>query len=141
MTTTDPGGRAAAHAPGPVLVNAAEPGHERMLMTAELDQLRLQVDIGSEVTVIRLDGELDPHTAPLLQREFDRVVDLGATRVVFDLRDLRFIDSSGLRVVISAHRRLTTSGGSFALASPNDTTRRLLEITGLLDHFEIVEAP
>lgn len=110
-----------------------------MQMGAEVDQLRLQVDTGNDAAVIHLHGELDPHTAPLLQREVDRLIDLGSTRVVCDLRDLRFIDSSGLRVVISAHRRLVGSGGSFALAAPNDTTRRLLEITGLLDHLEIVD--
>jgi len=73
-------------------------------MTVELsaDHLRLRVEHGDAETIIFVDGELDPHTAPLLQREVDRLFESGRTAIVLELSRLGFLDSSGLRVVIRA---------------------------------------
>lgn len=92
-------------------------------------------DEGSD-TVFVLRGELDPHTAPDLRNQLDRVLESGRSRLVLDLAGLTFIDSSGLRVVISAHKDTVERGGGLVLRSPSPTTRRLLDITGLLDHIE-----
>ena len=106
-------------------------------MTSNLDQLRITVEPGDDRDVVHLDGELDPHTAPLLKQEVDRLAEGGSTHVVLDLSRLAFIDSSGLRVVISAHRDMADRGGQLTLRSPSDTAQRLLEITGLVDHITI----
>jgi anti-anti-sigma factor len=91
---------------------------------------------GSEC-VVTLVGELDPHTSPLLEREIDEGLSGGAQRLVLDLAELRFIDSSGLRVIIKAYKELEKRGGELILRSPNETAMRLFEITDLVDHFTI----
>lgn len=105
-------------------------------VTSSLDQLTVVVDRAAEPPVIALSGELDPHTAPLLQREIDGVLTEG-TDLVLDLSQLGFVDSSGLRVLISAQHQLADHGGTLVLRSPSETVRRLLEITGLVDHITI----
>lgn len=103
----------------------------------DLDEpLEIEVSDEGPDTVFVLRGELDPHTAPQLRSELDRVLASGRCRLVLDLAGLSFIDSSGLRVVISAHKDSVERGGGLALRSPSPTTRRLLDITGLLDHIE-----
>jgi anti-sigma B factor antagonist len=99
--------------------------------------LRIVAHRDGDTATFTLAGELDPHTAPTLADELDEAIAGGATTVVLQLEELSFIDSSGLRVVISAHRQLDEKGGRLVLRSPSDTVRRLLEITGLLDHIEI----
>jgi anti-anti-sigma factor len=109
-------------------------------VTSDIDQLRVQIEADGPAdgpVVIHLDGELDPHTAPALQGALDEVTRNGASEVVLDLAELRFIDSSGLRVVISAHRTLSDAGGRLVLRSPSETASRLLEITGLTGHLTI----
>ena len=106
-------------------------------MNLNSEQLHIEVDEQADEVVITLDGELDPHTAPLLAREVERLIGQGSTTVVLELSKLRFIDSSGLRVVVSAHRELEAQGGRLSLRSPSATAKRLLEITGLVDHLEI----
>jgi anti-sigma B factor antagonist len=96
--------------------------------------LSIEVHQEGETATLTLVGELDPHTAPLLSDELENLVDEGASTVVLVLAGLGFIDSSGLRVLIAADRDLTERGGTLVLRSPSDTVRRLLEITGLLDH-------
>lgn len=81
--------------------------------------------------VLALRGELDPHTAPIVDDHVNRALDAGATRVILDLAGLSFIDSSGLRSVIAAHKALDGRGGTLVLRSPGPTTQRLLDVTGL----------
>ncbi|MCD9622712.1 STAS domain-containing protein [Rhabdothermincola salaria] len=108
-------------------------------MSADLDQpLKIVVSSEGDTVVVSLTGELDPHTVPMLADELDDAIDGGATSVALDLSGLTFIDSSGLRVVIATHRRLEESGGRLVLRAPSDTVRRLLELTGLLGHIDIV---
>jgi len=96
--------------------------------------LTIEVHREGDEATLTLTGELDPHTAPMLTDELETLMGEGVTSVVLVLSDLGFIDSSGLRVVIAADRDLTASGGRLVLRSPSETVRRLLEITGLLDH-------
>jgi anti-anti-sigma factor len=103
------------------------------------DPLTISVSHEGDEALLVLKGELDPHTAPRLRDQIDQVAGDGASRIVLDLADLGFIDSSGLRVIISAHKQAAERGGRLVLRSPSPTARRLLDITGLLDHIEISE--
>lgn len=77
-------------------------------------------------------GELDCATAPELERRIgDLVEDQGNLKVVLDLKDMSFVDSSGLSVFASAHKRLTQREGELILAHPSPSTAKVLAITGL----------
>jgi anti-sigma B factor antagonist len=106
------------------------------------DQLTVTVDRSAQPPRVALVGELDPHTAPALEQAIDQVLegrDDTATDLVLDLSGLAFVDSSGLRVLISAQHQLAERGGTLTLHDPSPTVRRLLEITGLIDHISITE--
>jgi anti-anti-sigma factor len=100
------------------------------------EPLIIEVDDEGADTVFVLRGELDPHTAPRLRTEIDRAFESGRANLVLDLAGLSFIDSSGLRVIISAHKDAAERNGHLVLRSPSQTTRRLLDITGLIEHIE-----
>jgi anti-anti-sigma factor len=103
------------------------------------DPLTIEASRDGDVAVLVVKGELDPHTAPKLRDRIDDAVAAGSSEVVLDLSQLDFIDSSGLRVIISAHKAAVERGGRLVLRSPSPTAKRLLDITGLLDHIEIGE--
>ena len=93
--------------------------------------LDLDVDPGP-VTRIVLAGDLDPATAPALEAAVEALVaDAAVARGLLDLGALAFIDSSGLRVFVTAREALAARGAALALANPSGNTRRLLDITGL----------
>jgi anti-sigma B factor antagonist len=107
-------------------------------VSPELEQpLRIVTSRDDDTVVVSLTGELDPHTVPMLAEELDDALASGVTSVALDLSGLTFIDSSGLRVVISTHRQLEERGGKLVVRQPSDTVRRLLELTGLLGHIEV----
>jgi len=91
-------------------------------------------DVGG-VTVLVLKGELDVSTSAELERELDRLG--GRDSVVVDLRELQFIDSTGLSVLVRAHQRAVEAGRSFALVPGSGQAQRLLELTGLDERLTI----
>lgn len=107
------------------------------MVTSPEPLFAVEIDRDGTSLTLHLRGELDPHTAPDLRAEVDAAVDDDTTLVVFDLRALDFLDSSGLRVILATHRRVTEQGGRFVLRSPSPSTSRILEITGLPDLLEI----
>ena len=69
------------------------------------DHLRIDVAHDDDRVVLSLDGELDMASAPLLQRAIEDVELAGKPMVVLDLQRLEFIDSTGLRIILSARAR------------------------------------
>jgi anti-sigma B factor antagonist len=89
---------------------------------------------------VELAGELDLLSAPQLREMLVEIftVDL-PRRLVLDLSDLIYLDSTGLSVFVTAHKRASASGIAFCLANPNASVRRLLKITALDQIFVIVD--
>src|SRR4029077_17086321 len=82
-------------------------------------------------------GEVDMATAPQLRDTLLALVDAGASRIVLDCRGLDFLDSSGIGVLIAVRKRLGDDG-SLTLEAPPAHVRKVLELTGVNDHVEIV---
>jgi len=101
-----------------------------------------RVDVHPERDVVRVVpvGELDLATAGVLEHELHELRSAGFDRVVLDLRELTFIDSSGIRVVLAEHRFADTSNHEFSLISGPPAIQRALEICGLLGLLDVNEA-
>ena len=89
----------------------------------------IQDDRRNEVARLALRGELDLATAPELDEHLMRVEQDGVRAVLLDLRDLTFVDSTGLRTFLGAQRRAEENGHRLALIGANDQLRKLLQIT------------
>ena len=85
---------------------------------------------------IVLAGEIDIAAADAVRAELARCTS-AARPVTVDLRDVSFIDSSGIEVLCAARRDAERVGGSVVLRSPSDVVVRVLEVTGLDDLFPI----
>jgi anti-sigma B factor antagonist len=88
--------------------------------------------------VVAVMGEIDLFTAPEFKQRVSAPIDAGRTRVVVDLPETTFIDSSSLGVLIGAHRRLRRLEGSLAIVCSNDAIVKTFRITGLDGVFTIV---
>jgi anti-sigma B factor antagonist len=101
--------------------------------------LDLSVDEGPTTTVA-LSGDLDPATAPQLDEVLLRLSgEAEVKRVVLDLAELSFLDSSGLRVFVTAREALISRGADLVLRRPTANVSRLLDITGLGEIIEVDE--
>ena len=104
---------------------------------APFDVRRVDHPLG---VLLTLGGELDLATVPLLQEQLDRA-GRGRGAVVIDLSGLRFIDSSGLHMLVRAERQLRASGGQLVLVRGPRAVRRVFELTGLDRYFAWCDFP
>lgn len=86
-----------------------------------------------EFAVISVGGELDLATAPRLQEHITDLLDRGRSRLVFDLTQVSFCDSTGLATLIHAKNSCDEAGGFVRLAAPPREVLRILEVCGLVE--------
>src|SRR5919197_6645298 len=95
--------------------------------------LDVREDRDHSAQVLEVSGELDAASAPALRERLAEVATRGGGPVVMDLSVLRFIDSTGLSVLLNTKRRLTRRGRGFAVVCPPGHVRRILEVTQLFE--------
>ena len=87
--------------------------------------------------LIRVWGELDVATAPEVHHALGSAITLPTKKVILDLCEVRFLDSTGLQALIKAQRRLAGLRRGFIVACPDGSVRRALEIANLIASFRV----
>ena len=80
---------------------------------------------------IALEGRLDTMTSPELEKELNERLD-NAEELVFDFANVEYISSAGLRVLLSAHKKMSGKGG-MKIRNINEIVREVFEVTGFTD--------
>src|SRR3989442_2029982 len=111
------------------------------LLTAPRLDVAVSARDGHE-RVVTLSGELDVSTAPGLRESLAELIATApATTVVIDLRELEFIDSTGLGLLVGAQKQARDEGRDLVLGSPRRPVYRALQAAGLVDVFHIRPDP
>ncbi len=94
---------------------------------------RLTVDIRYEedIAVIEARGECDLITSRKLKEAADSLFNTGRCKIIFDLRDMNYIDSSGFRVLLEAKNKAVEKGGDIALVSLTAPVERVYTLLRL----------
>jgi anti-sigma B factor antagonist len=94
--------------------------------------------IDEERHVLAVRGEIDLFTAPELKQVLAEAIEGGRIRIIVDLTDTTFLDSTALGVLIGAVKRLRSRDGALAIVNVDDNIAKTFEITGLDQIFTIV---
>jgi anti-sigma B factor antagonist len=89
------------------------------------------------VELLMVEGELDIATAPRLLSVLNKAVQEVLHSLVVDLSDCGFMDSTGLALLINAHRRLARRSKGFAVVCPPGPLRRVFEVTDMVDTLNV----
>lgn len=88
------------------------------------------------VLVVNVAGRLDASTAP--QFEEDVMGDLAdVMELYFDIENLEYISSAGLRILLLSHKTMANKRGKFVVRHPRDAVVEILEMTGFSDFLTI----
>ncbi|HEX8074873.1 MAG TPA: STAS domain-containing protein [Thermoleophilaceae bacterium] len=90
---------------------------------------------------IAVGGELDLSSALTFDEEVRRAEERRPATLILDLRRLRFMDSTGLRLIMSAQARAAKRGRRLAIVLGSDAVRRIFRLAGVNRHLEIVDHP
>jgi anti-sigma B factor antagonist len=93
--------------------------------------------IENNTQVVAVRGEIHVTTAQEFRRRFDEVLGMGRRRIVLDLSDTTFIDSTGLSILLNGLRRIHKMRGRLTIVCANPTVLRLFHVTRLESTFDI----
>jgi anti-sigma B factor antagonist len=86
-------------------------------------------------------GELDIASAPELEQALAQIAPEQTKLVVVDLRELEFMDSTGLSTIVQAHQRLSEQGCELTLVKGPPQVQRLLDLTGVAERLRLGSEP
>lgn len=93
--------------------------------------------ISNQNVIITLKGRLDTMTAPQLDDEAKNIDFDEVETVTLNLKDLEYISSSGLRVILALYKSLKSKGGNLKIVNVSNTIMELFSMTGMSDYLDI----
>ena len=84
------------------------------------------------VLTLALEGRLDTNTAPELDKEISADLTADVQTLILDLKDLEYISSAGLRVLLAAQKKMNKQG-NMVVKNPNDMIMDVFQVTGFID--------
>jgi len=93
--------------------------------------MTIEKKINGEALTLIVSGRLDTQTAPELEKELDSILS-GLKELTFDMTNLEYVSSAGLRVILKAQKAMNAQG-SMKLTGVNDSIMEVFDITGFLD--------
>ena len=99
--------------------------------------IKKTLDAGKAVYIVS--GRLDTSTAPELEETLKADLE-GVNDLTLDFSALDYISSAGLRVVLSAQKKMNVSGGKMKILNPNEIVSEIFDVTGFSDILDIEKA-
>jgi anti-sigma B factor antagonist len=91
----------------------------------------------AEGVIVRVVGEIDIVTAPVLKRHLDAAIAAGRPLIVIDLEETTFLDARGVGVLVSARKAAGRGGGRIVIRKPPPLVRRVLEVADQIERLEV----
>ena len=96
--------------------------------------MKIDKNLKGNTLTITLEGRLDTNTVPELEKEVE-VLD-GVKKLIFDFKNLEYISSAGLRIILVLHKKMNNQG-SIMIKNVKDNVKEVFEITGFSDILDI----
>ena len=93
--------------------------------------MEIIAEMQNDINIYRLIGRLDTNTSPGFEKKLFQAISDGSKNMVVDFKDIDYISSAGLRVILKAFKALQREDGRIMLCSMQDYIRELFEITGI----------
>jgi anti-sigma B factor antagonist/stage II sporulation protein AA (anti-sigma F factor antagonist) len=101
--------------------------------------MTLEQDLQGSVLILRPVGRLDSSSAPELERVVIEHLGQGTKQLMFDLSDMDYVSSAGLRVILLAGKKLRTAQGKLVLVGLREMVREVFEMSGFMSLFPVEE--
>lgn len=93
--------------------------------------LNISMDTNGSELIVNLEGRLDTSTSPQLENDLKANID-GVSELIFDIKDLQYISSAGLRVLLSA-QKIMNKQGTMVIRNSTEEVKEIFDVTGFSD--------
>lgn len=97
----------------------------------------VSVDLKNDHPVVRIRGELDFGTAPVLNNMLDQVIEDDVKCLTLDMTEVTFLDSEGVKILLKAFKQISEQNGRMSVRGCNPFIMNVFEILGLRQYMEI----
>jgi anti-sigma B factor antagonist len=101
--------------------------------------MQINVKEKDGIVVFCVEGDIDINTSPTVKKSFDKVLKDKKPKVVISLKEVSYVDSSGLATLVEILKNLRSYGGKLKLTNLSSKVKGLFEITKLNKLFDIME--
>ena len=109
-----------------VAMNKIKKTYERM------NEVEAKFKVSDNALTVKLSGEIDAQSVGVLRRKIDVEYDCSAVKnMIFDFKEVNFMDSSGIGLIIGRYKRVAALGGYVKIKNANKTLKRIIELSGL----------
>ena len=91
--------------------------------------MKINYTVKENLTIVGLEGRLDTVTAPELEQELCPKLNQ-VKELIIDMKDLVYISSAGLRVILSCQKKMNATEGKLTIKNPNELVMDIFEATG-----------
>ena len=103
--------------------------------------LTIETHNGAADVFVSVQGEVDLATAPELEVALERALEAPGRRLVIDLRDVTFLDSTGLALMLRQERNARAGGRRLIVVKGPPDVQRVFELTGMSERLTMVDKP
>ena len=87
--------------------------------------------------MLRLSGDLDTNSSSGAQDTITEIIEGGATNMLINLKDVGFVSSAGLRILLAAAKKMVSIDGSLRISDLNETVHEVFEISGFISILKV----
>lgn len=100
--------------------------------------MQVKTEDKGDVRICYVNGEIDINTSPQIKKIFDKIISEKKEKILINLKDVTYVDSSGLATLVEMLKNVRSYGGKLKLSNLSSKIRSLFEITKLEKLFEII---
>lgn len=100
--------------------------------------MQISEETHDDVQIYKLSGRLDSNTSPDFEKVLSEALEKGSRKMIADFKDLDYISSAGLRVILKTTKALKRNEGTFVLCDMKDYVKEVFEISGFDTFLPIV---
>ncbi len=100
--------------------------------------MKISLDTQDKTLIVNFNGELDHHSAEETRKEIDRTYfEKRLKNIVLDLKNLNFMDSSGIGLIMGRYKNVSDNGGKLYIINVSSRVEKILKMSGILKIVEI----
>ncbi len=102
--------------------------------------MKIDIEIRNDILIAVLNGEIDHHSAELIRSEIENELkNHNLKNIILNFKGVRFMDSSGIGVVIGRYKYAKALGGNLVACELTTEVKRIFDISGLLKIVEVFD--
>lgn len=118
---------------GRTLIKMFRPGTEE-------ESMKIEYLKENRTLILKIDGEIDHHSCEIIKKEADyEIQKKSPKKLIFDFKNVNFMDSSGIGLIIGRYKYLLRIGGETEIINANKEIKRILDMSGIFKIIPIYE--